>query len=104
MAQINVRIDEDVKSSAELLFSRLGMNMSTAITIFLHQALDCNGLPFHVYVRDPFYSEANQARLNRIKADFDDGMRNYHAHELIDANADSVPVKRNRRCHAKAMA
>ena len=83
MAQINVRIDEDVKSNAELLFSRLGMNMSTAITIFIHRALDCNGLPFPVQINDPFFSPRNQQRLERIKDDFDNGMRNYHPHELI---------------------
>ena len=84
MAQINVRIDEDVKSSAELLFSRLGMKMSTAISIFIHRALDCNGLPFQVQINDPFYSPRNQQRLEQIKADFDNGMRNYHSHELIE--------------------
>ena len=83
MAQINVRIDDDVKSSAELLFSRLGMNMSTAISIFIHRALDCNGLPFPVQINDPFFSPRNQQRLERIKDDFDNGMRNYHPHELI---------------------
>ena len=93
MAQINVRIDEDIKSSAELLFSRLGMNMSTAITIFIHRALDCNGLPFPVQINDPFFSPRNQQRLERIKDDFDNGMRNYHSHELIEG-----------RTHGKALA
>ena len=87
MAQINVRIDEDVKSDAELLFSRLGMNMSPAITIFIHRALDCNGLPFPVQINDPFFSPRNQQRLERIKDDFDNGMRNYHPHELIGESA-----------------
>ena len=93
MAQINIRIDEDVKRSAELLFSRLGMNMSTAISIFIHRALDCNGLPFQVQINDPFYSPRNQQRLEQIKADFDNGMRNYHSHELIEE-----------RTHGKALA
>ena len=87
MAQINERIVEDVKSDAELLFSRLGMNMSTAITIFIHRALDCNGLPFPVQINDPFFSPRNQQRLERIKDDFDNGMRNYHPHELIGESA-----------------
>ena len=87
MAQINVRIDEDVKSDAELLYSRLGMNMSTAFTIFIHRALDCNGLPFPVQINDPFFSPRNQQRLERIKDDFDNGMRNYHPHELIGESA-----------------
>ena len=87
MAQINVRIDEDVKSSAELLFSRLGMNMSTAISIFIHRALDYKGLPFQVQINDPFYSPRNKQRLEQIKADFDNGRRNYHPHELIEESA-----------------
>lgn len=33
MAQINFRIDDNIKSEAETLFGRLGMNMSTAIMV-----------------------------------------------------------------------
>lgn len=57
------------------------------------RALDCNGLPFQVQINDPFYSPRNQQRLELIKADFDNGMRNYHAHELIEE-----------RTHGKALA
>ena len=51
------------------------------------RALDGNGLPFQVQINDPFYSPRNQQRLEQIKADFDNGMRNYHPHELIEENA-----------------
>lgn len=43
-----VRIDEDVKKSAVELFSQLGMDMSSAINIFLKQCILKNGLPFAV--------------------------------------------------------
>ena len=62
MANINIRIDDDLKKSAEALFSDLGLNMTTATTMFLKQCLYYHGLPFEVRM-DPFYSASNQARL-----------------------------------------
>ena len=43
---INVRVDSDLKSQAEDLFSDLGLNMSTAINIFLKSAVSHDGIPF----------------------------------------------------------
>ncbi len=48
MTNINIRTDEAIKSSCEQLFESLGMNMSTAINVFLRQSLRVNGLPFDV--------------------------------------------------------
>ncbi len=32
---LNIRIDEDLKKRAEEIFTELGLNMSTALTVFL---------------------------------------------------------------------
>jgi DNA-damage-inducible protein J len=50
MATINMtmRVDENLKSQADELFSDLGMNMTTAVTIFLKQALREQGIPFSI--------------------------------------------------------
>lgn len=45
---INVRVDAQLKQSAEALFSDLGLNMSTAITMFLKSAVSHDGIPFDV--------------------------------------------------------
>ena len=45
---LNIRIDEDLKRNAEILFSDLGLNMSSAITIFLKSAVDYRGIPFDI--------------------------------------------------------
>lgn len=45
---INVRVDSDLKKSAEALFTDLGLNMSTAITMFLKSAVSHDGIPFDV--------------------------------------------------------
>ena len=43
---INVRVDSELKKSAESLFSDLGLNMSTASTMFLKNAVSNEGIPF----------------------------------------------------------
>lgn len=48
MANINIRIDDNLKKDAENLFNDLGLNMTTATTMFLKQCLYCHGLPFEV--------------------------------------------------------
>lgn len=45
---INVRVDTSLKQDADRLFNDLGLNMSTAITMFLKSALKCDGIPFAV--------------------------------------------------------
>ena len=43
-----VRIDEDLKKQAVELFGQLGMDMSSAMNIFLRQCVMRGGLPFEV--------------------------------------------------------
>ena len=81
MAQVNFRIDDSVKADAEDLFTRLGLNLSTAISMFLRQALQCRGLPFEVR-EDPFYSPQNMDYLRRASADYAAG-RNFSSHGLV---------------------
>lgn len=49
----NISIDADVKAKAQELFSDLGLDMSTAINIFLRQAIRENAIPFNVYREIP---------------------------------------------------
>ena len=50
MKTVNVtfQIDEDTKKQADMLFDDLGMNLSTAFSIFLKQSIREQGLPFMV--------------------------------------------------------
>lgn len=45
---IQIHIDPDVKKQANDLFNRLGLDMSSAVNIFLHQCILRGGLPFSV--------------------------------------------------------
>ncbi|HGK1675053.1 TPA: type II toxin-antitoxin system RelB/DinJ family antitoxin [Streptococcus pneumoniae] len=45
---ISIRLDSEVKEQAQQVFSNLGMDITTAINIFLRQAIQYQGLPFDV--------------------------------------------------------
>ena len=45
---MSIRLDSEVKEQAEQVFNNLGMDMTTAINIFLRQAIQYQGLPFDV--------------------------------------------------------
>ena len=47
-SNLTVRLDAQLKKDAEQLFNDLGMTLSGAINIFLHQAIEQQGLPFQV--------------------------------------------------------
>jgi DNA-damage-inducible protein J len=46
--RVTVRIDKNLKASAENLFERLGLNMTTAFNVFLRKAVEENAIPFAV--------------------------------------------------------
>ena len=48
MTTINIRVDEKVKEEASALFEALGLDMSTAMNIFLRQAISYGGIPFEI--------------------------------------------------------
>lgn len=48
MTTLNVRVDENLKKQASELFADLGLDMSTAVNMFLRQAVMKDGLPFDV--------------------------------------------------------
>jgi DNA-damage-inducible protein J len=48
MAQVNIRIDDTLKDQADSLFEELGMNMSTAVNVFIRQTLRERGIPFAI--------------------------------------------------------
>jgi len=64
MAQINLRIDDNVKKEAEQACADIGLSMSTAINIYLKKLGREKRIPFEVSF-DPFYSDENIKRLKK---------------------------------------
>ncbi len=65
---ITIRMDEDLKKQAEALFDDLGMNMTTAFTVFAKAAVRSQKIPFELAL-DPFYSQTNMTRIRETLAD-----------------------------------
>ncbi len=83
MAQISIRVDDNVKQNAERTLNDIGLSMSTAINIFLKKVVRENSIPFELNA-DPFYSASNIKYLENIKEDIEAGKANFQEHELIE--------------------
>lgn len=60
---VNIRMDKDLKNSMEKTCRTLGMNLTTAFTIFARKVSREQRIPFEVSV-DPFYSKSNITAIN----------------------------------------
>lgn len=77
---LNIRTDADIKASAERIFEQLGLNMSTAVNIFLRQAIRQGGLPFEVKLDIP--NETTAAAINEGRDIIKDGSA--HGYKNMD--------------------
>lgn len=59
---VSVRIDSELKKEAEQLFNCLGLNMTTALTVFLSQAVRQQKIPFEIGLNTP-----NKETLEALK-------------------------------------
>ena len=62
---LNIRTDKEVKAQAEKIFDALGLNMTTAINIFLRQAIRENGISFEIKLNVPNETTAAAIREGR---------------------------------------
>ncbi len=46
----SVRLDNDLKKQCEALYGELGINLTTAINVFLRKSLSVGGFPFNVRI------------------------------------------------------
>ena len=50
---LNIRMDKEIKDQADKIFQELGLNMTTAINIFLRTAIREKGIPFTLKLDNP---------------------------------------------------
>lgn len=50
---LNIRTDKEVKNRAEEIFKELGLNMTTAINMYLRATVRENGIPFEMKLYEP---------------------------------------------------
>ena len=82
---INVRVDASLKKDAENLFNDLGLNMSSAITMFLRNAVSYDGIPFEVRRLKPnTETKAALAEYEEMKKNTGDYKRYDSFEEVLD--------------------
>lgn len=71
-----VRMDSEIKKECEALYGELGLNLTTAINIFLRKSLRAGGFPFDVRIEQP-NAETIAAMLEGKRIAHDPGVKKY---------------------------
>ena len=71
-ATISFRTDPQVKQRAKELYESMGLDLSTALNMFLRQSLTDNGMPFRATRENPLSMEARRQADDREGSAFPD--------------------------------
>ena len=64
-ANINIRVDPEVKSTVDGIFSHFGITVADAVNIFLHKVMLVGGMPFEMTL--PKYNEETLAAMREAR-------------------------------------
>jgi len=84
--RVTIRVDKELKESAEVLFERLGMNMSTALNVFLRKAVDESAIPFTISTKPAAIGYGLSA--NEVTGAFVEAVEN----EIATKKREGIPV------------
>lgn len=73
---IQVRVEDDLKKKSDALFKDLGTDTTTAIRMFLTQAVAANGFPFEIRrqaEQNPYASMTEEAMLAKLQKSREQG-------------------------------
>jgi len=45
-ASLNIRLNPEIKKTAETVYAHYGLSLAEAVTVFIHQSCNLGGLPF----------------------------------------------------------
>ena len=67
---LNIRTDKEIKDQADAIFNELGLNMTTAINVFLRAVIREHGIPFSLTLSSsvPARDEMTTAQFDQIMA------------------------------------
>lgn len=96
MAQtsVNFRMDEQLKRNVEAICQKMGMSLTTALTVFCRKVEQERKIPFEITAEasDPFYSQSNMNELRRRIADIESGRAKLVEHDLIEVDDDEAAL------------
>ena len=62
---LQIRIDDDLKNNAAEVFDSIGLDLSTAIRMFLNKSILINGLPFDINNKDSKNNKVNNKTITK---------------------------------------
>lgn len=69
---VQFRVDQELKTEADALFKEMGLDLSTALKLFLKQTVNKRAIPFVITTADDgFYSKDNIAYLKNVIDEID---------------------------------
>lgn len=85
---LNLRVNPEVKKSAEKVLSQLGMPMSTAIDIYLKQISLTGGIPFPITLpKAPASINADEMNVQEIRFQLQEGLNDIEAGNVQEASS-----------------
>lgn len=82
---LNIRTDKDIKEAAEKIYAGLGLNMSTAINMFLRASIRESGIPFDLKLNVPNADTVKAIEEGR-RAAADQNIKSYYSIEDLRAD------------------
>lgn len=76
MATLNIRIDESLKNKASKTFNNMGLDLSSAVKLFLHQSVSEQRIPFEIRTVNGYtkaYEDELLREVNQVKEDIRTG-------------------------------
>lgn len=83
--KLSARVDTDTKEKANEIFQKLGMNLSTAVNVYLHSVVINQGIPFLLTLDRVDIVGKDIAR-------FESASKEFVAKEIADAKTNGHPV------------
>lgn len=67
MAAVHVRVKEGTKKSAQKILNKMGVDLSTAINLYLHQIILTKGIPFPLFTENGLTFQQEKEMLEAEK-------------------------------------
>lgn len=92
---IFVRVEPQVKEQAEAVLDQLGIPMSNAVGMFLHQVVLQKGIPFEIKIPNSKPLVLNSLSDEEFNAIIENGMKDYADNRVHTSQEVRMQMKRN---------
>ena len=95
MAIVQFRVEDELKKEATSVFENLGLDLSSAMRMFLKRSVACKGIPFPMVLSDDAYSASGAIEVMREAQDI--SRRNGNSDMTLDEINEEIALARAER-------